>query len=80
MRLFIVPEDYPREPIVAPLIPLPIVDSLFERVAMNIDGRLLWSHSGKRFLLVVCDNCTRVHFGCNHESGVEGLRNDSLTK
>ena len=39
----------------APLIPLPIIDTPFKRIAMDIVGPLPRSTSGKRFILVICD-------------------------
>ena len=49
----------PGRQAVAPLIPLPVVDSPFERIAMDIVGPLPRSRSGNRFVLVVCDYATR---------------------
>ena len=43
----------------APLIPLPVVDDPFQRVAMDIVGPLPKSRSGKRYILVLCDYATR---------------------
>ena len=43
----------------APLIPLPIMDEPFQRIAMDIVGPLPCSNSGKRYILVVCDYATR---------------------
>ena len=43
----------------APLIPLPIIDVSFRRVAMDIVGPLPRSSTGKRFILVICDYATR---------------------
>ena len=43
----------------APLIPLPIIDEPFHRIAMDIVGPLPRSRSGKRYILVVCDYATR---------------------
>ena len=43
----------------APLVPLPIIGAPFERIAMDIVGPLRKTKSGKRFLLVVMDYCTR---------------------
>ena len=43
----------------APLIPLPIMDAPFKRIAMDIVGPLPRSSSGKRFILVICDYATR---------------------
>ena len=39
----------------APLIPLPIIDTPFKRVTMDIVGLLPHSRSGKRYILVLCD-------------------------
>ena len=43
----------------APLVPLPIMDVPFQRVAMDIVGPLPRSSSGKRYILVICDYATR---------------------
>ena len=43
----------------APLIPLPIMDEPFRRIAMDIVGPLPRSSSGKRYILVICDYATR---------------------
>ena len=43
----------------APLVPLPIIDEPFRRIAMNIVGPLPRSSSGKRYILVICDYATR---------------------
>ena len=43
----------------APLIPLPVVQEPFKRIAMDIVGPLPRSSSGKRYILVVCDYATR---------------------
>ena len=43
----------------APLVPLPIMDVPFKRIAMDIVGPLPRSSSGKRFILVMCDYATR---------------------
>ena len=43
----------------APLIPLPIMDEPFRRIAMDIVGPLSRSSSGKRYILVICDYATR---------------------
>ena len=45
----------PGRQAVAPLVPQPIVDSPFERIAMDIVGPLPQSCSGNKFVLVVCD-------------------------
>ena len=42
----------------APLIPLPIMDEPFKRIAMDIVGSLPRSSSGKRFILGICDYAT----------------------
>ena len=39
----------------APLISLPIIDTPFKRVAMDIVGPLPCIRSGKRYILVLCD-------------------------
>ena len=43
----------------APLIPLPIVEEPFQRIAMDIVGPLPRSRSGNRYILVICDYATR---------------------
>ena len=43
----------------APLIPLPIIEEPFSRIAMDIVGPLPRSRSGKRYILVICDYATR---------------------
>ena len=43
----------------APLVPLPVIDEPFRRIAMDIIGPLPRSRSGKRYVLVVCDYATR---------------------
>ena len=43
----------------APLIPLPIMDEPFKRIAMDIVGPLPRSSSGKWFILGICDYETR---------------------
>ena len=40
-----------RQKVTAPLIPLPIVDVPFERIAMDIIGPLPWSRSGNKLYL-----------------------------
>ena len=42
-----------------PMMPLPIIDVPFERIAMDIVGPLPKSRSGHRYILVVCDYATR---------------------
>ena len=49
----------PRQTSKAPLIPLPIMEIPFQRIAMDIVGPLPRSSSGKRFVLVICDYATR---------------------
>ena len=41
------------------LVPLPIMDEPFRRIAMDIVGPLPRSSSGKRYILVICDYATR---------------------
>ena len=48
----------PRQTPKAPLIPLPIMETPFQRIAMDIVGPLPRSSSGKRFILVICDYAT----------------------
>ena len=43
----------------APMIPLPVIEDPFSRVAMDIIGSLPKSRSGKRYVLVICDYATR---------------------
>ena len=43
----------------APLIPLPVIDTPFERIAVDVVGPLEKSKSGNRFILVICDYATR---------------------
>ncbi|XP_078581557.1 uncharacterized protein LOC144864980 [Branchiostoma floridae x Branchiostoma japonicum] len=43
----------------APLIPLPIMDIPFQRIAMDIVGPLERSKTGNKYVLVVCDYATR---------------------
>ena len=43
----------------APLIPLPIMDEPFQKIAMDIVGPLPRSRSGNRYVLVICDYATR---------------------
>ncbi len=49
----------PRRVKQVPLIPLPIMDEPFSRMAMDIVGPLLRSRSGNRYVLVICDYATR---------------------
>lgn len=48
-----------RMPPPAPLVPLPVVDVPFERIAMDIIGPLPRSTSRNRYVLVICDYATR---------------------
>ncbi len=43
----------------APLISLPIIDTPFHRIAMDVVGPLERSRAGHRYILVVCDYATR---------------------
>ena len=43
----------------APMVPLPIVDEQFYRIAMDIVGPLPRNRSGNGFILVVCEYATR---------------------
>jgi len=42
-----------------PLVPLPIMRELFERIAMDIVGPFPWTRRGNQYILVVCDYPTR---------------------
>ena len=42
-----------------PLIPLPVMQEPFERIAMDVVGLLPWSRRGNQYILVVCDYATR---------------------
>ena len=48
-----------RKPAWVPLVPLPVVEEPFRRVAMDIVGTLPRSRSGNRYVLVFCDYATR---------------------
>ena len=48
-----------RKPARVPMIPLPVVDILFSRVAMDLVGPLPRSRSGNGYVLVLCDYATR---------------------
>lgn len=48
-----------RTPAKAPLIPIPVVDTPFERIGVDIVGPVERSQKGNRFILVVCDYATR---------------------
>ena len=43
----------------APLVPLPIIEEPFQRIAMDIVGPLPRSRAGNKYILVVCDYATR---------------------
>ena len=43
----------------APLVPLPVVSTPFQKIAMDIIGPLPQSRSGYRYILVICDYATR---------------------
>ena len=43
----------------APLIPLPVIDVPFRRIAMDIVGPLPRSRAGSKYILVICDYATR---------------------
>ena len=45
----------------APLIPLPIVEEAFQRIAMDIVRPLPKSRSGNRFVLVICKRVDAEH-------------------
>ena len=47
------------KPCHAPLIPLPIMDEPFQKIAMDIVGPLPQSRSGNRYVLVICDYAIR---------------------
>ena len=49
----------PRSSIRAPLVPLPVMETPFERIAIDIVGPLPKSRVGNRFVLVICDYATR---------------------
>ena len=48
-----------RPVVKAPMIPLPVIDEPFERVAMDIVGPLPRSRAGHRYILVMCDYASR---------------------
>ena len=48
-----------RRPAKAPLVPLPVMEEPFRRIAMDIVGPLPRSSTGKRYILVICDYATR---------------------
>ena len=43
----------------APMIPLPMIDEPFQRIAMDVVGPLPRSRGGHRYVLVLCDYATR---------------------
>ena len=43
----------------APLIPLPVIEEPFQHIAMDLVGPLPRSHSGNKYILVICDYATR---------------------
>ncbi len=43
----------------APLIPLPIIEEPFQRIAMDLVVSLPRSHSGNKYILVICNYATR---------------------
>ena len=49
----------PGRKIRAPLIPLPVIDESFHRIAMDIVGPLPRSRAGNKYILVICDYATR---------------------
>ena len=42
-----------------PLIPLPVIEESFQRIAMDIVGPLPKSRAGHKYILVICDYATR---------------------
>ena len=53
------PEVCEGEEGILTLMPLPIIEEPFGRIAMDIAGALLRSWSGHKYILVVCDYVTR---------------------
>ena len=49
----------PRRPAKVPLLPLPLIDVPFRRIAMDIVGPLEKSSTGQEYILVLCDYATR---------------------
>ena len=39
----------------APMIPLPVMDQAFQRIAMDMVGLLPWSKAGHKYILTICD-------------------------
>ena len=48
-----------RKPARVPMVPMPVVDVPFSRVAMDLVGPLPRSCAGNRYVLVLCDYATR---------------------
>lgn len=48
-----------RAPPIAPLVPIPAVETPFERIGVDIVGPVERSQKGNRFILVICDYATR---------------------
>ena len=48
-----------RRPPRAPMVPMPVLDEPFSRIAMDIVGPLPRSSQGNRYILLVCDYATR---------------------
>ena len=42
-----------------PLVTVPVVDSAFKKIAVDFLGPLVASESGNRYIMVICDYCTR---------------------
>ena len=42
-----------------PLIPMPVIDEPFRRIAMDVVGPLPRTRKGNQYILVVCDYATR---------------------
>ena len=49
----------PGKKTIAPLVPLPIIEEPFQRIAMDLVGPLPRSRSGNKYILVICDYATR---------------------
>ena len=70
----------PRSVLRASLVPLSVMETPFERIAMNIVCPLLKSWVGNRFILVICDYATCYQeavqlFLCDMEQVAEALVN-----
>ena len=48
----------PRSMICAPLVPLPVMEAPFKRIAMDIMGSPPKSRVGNRFVLIICNYTT----------------------